>query len=41
MKMEKNHFKKIIDPFFYYFDKGSQNAFLNLDMEMQQHLFFI
>ena len=41
MKMEKNHFKKIIDLFFYYFDKGSQDAILNISMEMQQHLIFI
>ena len=41
MKIKKNHFKKIIDLFFYYFDKGSQNAIWNISMEMQQHLIFI
>ena len=30
-----------IDIFFYYFDKGSQDAILNISMEMQQHLIFI
>ena len=39
MKMEKITLKRIIDLFFYYFDKGSQDAILNISMEMQQHLF--
>ena len=38
---EKNHFKKNIDLFFYYFDKGSKDAILNISMEMQPHLVFI
>ena len=42
MKMEnKITLKKIIDLFFYYFDKGSQEAILNISMGMQQHLIFI
>ena len=40
-KNGKNHFQKIIDLFFYYFDKGSKDAILNISMEMQPHLVFI
>ena len=40
MKMEKITLK-YIDLFFYYFDKGSHDAILNIPMEMQQHLIFI
>ena len=39
MKMEKITLKRIIDLFFYYFDKGSQDAILNISMEMQDIYF--
>ena len=41
IKMEKISLKKIVDRFFYYFDKGAQDAILKISMEMQQHLIFI
>ena len=42
MKMIKITLKKIqICFFFYYSDKGSQDAILNISTDMQQHLIFI
>ena len=42
MKMKKkNPFVLMVDLFFNYFDKGSQDAILKFSMEMQQSLIFI
>ena len=42
MKMKKKKtFFLMVDLFFNYFDKGSQDAILKISMEMQQSLIFI
>ena len=40
-KKKKSCFFFMINLFFNYFDKGSQDAILKIPMEMQQSLFFI
>ena len=39
MKMEKNHLKKIVILFSYYFDKGSQDAILKHPWKSDNILF--
>ena len=41
MKMKKKSFFSLVDLFFNYFDKESQDAILKISKEMQQSLIFI